>query len=520
MEKKLLQKPFFWALVIFVAASVFRIFFLDLIEFKGDEASAVFDMYRFFAKPFIFQTGQIQSTGVYNPPLFYFLMIPISFFSLDPQTLSFVIALINTICVSLFYLVIKRFYDHLTAVFASLLIAFSPIPILYSRKIWIPDLLAPFVLAVIYFLHQVVVAKKKKYYFGLFLTLSLMIQMHASGLFLTAATIIILLILNRKKIDYKLSLTGFGLGLLPALPYFYRQVTSQPFCIDCASFIKYQSTEKSFDLLNFIRPLQLLNGSYYQDILGSDYPNLINTYPVINILNIIFLSQALVLLAGAYLIVRFKKKYLFLVILLLTIPGLYLISRTPSYMHYFIMLSYVVALVFGLSFKLLYDLLRSTNFKLVILAIYIIFVSANLLFMIYFYTFLSHKKTIVGDYGPIFPVTKHFVESQTSKYKSLDDYQQIKYYAYLYATTPLYHAKLGEYFAQSLQPDLAVQEFKKAVEVNPNDIASLANLTYILIITKQYDDAKKQLDILSIKDPKIADDLKRILIKDNPNLNL
>ena len=346
MEKKLLQKPFFWALVIFVAASVFRVFFLNLIEFKGDEATTVFDMYRFFAKPFVFQTGPIQSTGVFNPPLFYFLMIPISFFSLDPQTLSFVIALINTTCVALLYLVIRRLYDHLTAVFASLLIAFSPIPILYSRKIWIPDLLAPFMLIFIYFLHQVIVAKNKKYYLGLFLTLSLMMQMHASGLFLTAATVITLLLTNRKNIDLKLSLAGFGLGLLPAIPYFYHQITSQPFCIDCASFIKYQSMQRSFDLFNFIRPLQLLNGSYYQDILGLDYSNLINTYPVIHILNIIFLSQAFVLLAGAYLIVRFKKKYLFLVILLLTIPGLYLISRTPSYMHYFIMLSYVVALVF------------------------------------------------------------------------------------------------------------------------------------------------------------------------------
>ena len=143
----MLNKPLFWVIIIFIAASIFRLSFLDLIEFKLDEARDVYEMERFWSDPYFIQRGTIQSTGIYNPPLWYYFLAIISWPSRDPQYLSFMIALINCVGVAGFYWVIQRFYGQFVGVSAGLLMAFSPWAILFSRKIWAPDMILPLVVS-------------------------------------------------------------------------------------------------------------------------------------------------------------------------------------------------------------------------------------------------------------------------------------------------------------------------------------------------------------------------------------
>lgn len=146
ISKKLSQKlnirnnTLFWILIILLGAAFLRILYLDLIEFKLDEATIVYQTVQFYLNPYLIQRGLISGLGVYNFPLFNYLIILIAIFSRDPQFISFLIALINTILIPFFYLIIRRYYNHMTAVFVAFLLAFSPWAVLFSRKIWAQDL--------------------------------------------------------------------------------------------------------------------------------------------------------------------------------------------------------------------------------------------------------------------------------------------------------------------------------------------------------------------------------------------
>ena len=500
MGKNLVKKPIFWAVLIFVAAAYFRIFFLDLIEFKYDEAYTVFELTKFYSSPSLMQVGPPQSTGVYNPPLFNYLMIFLSLPSRDPQYLSFMIALINSISIVAFYLVVRKFINNRTAIFSSFILALSPWSIIFSRKIWIPDLILPFMVLFLYFF-------LKRSYLPLFIILALLIQMHASGLFFALATVSILLIL-KIKIQIKPALLGFAIGLIPAIPYFFRQLTSDPFCIDCAAFINYQAIPKPFDIYVFLRPWQLLSGLNFEVLLGSDYLEFIQTLPVLGYLPLL---GYLISLLGAAFIIKSERRYLFLVFYLLLVPLFYFISRTPSYMHYFAILIPLAALMCGFVFSFVWGMYKSYINRILVAATFLAFLGTNIIFTQSLYGFLSSKQTINGDFGTIFPNTREFVEDQVKDYRLLKDYELIKSYAFMFAKPEIIHGKLGELFIRGGNANLSIAEFKKALEVNPKDTFSRSNLTYIYIMTGKKDDAQKELAILETYDGTASAKLKTIL---------
>lgn len=450
----------FWIILLFAASAIFRMFFLDLIEFKNDEALTVYQLENFYSHPYLMQTGPISSTKVYNPPFYNYLMIMLSFFSRDPQFLSFVIGLINTLCVPLFYLLVKKYYSNTTAILAAFLMALSPISILYSRKIWNTNLLMPFCLAYFYFLMQVIIKKDKKSYLGLFLTLVLMTQIHASGLFLTISTILTLIFLKR-KINFKYALIGLILGLIPALPYFYREISSNPICIDCQAFIKYQSSNLNFDFGNILRPFQVVNGVYFFDPLGLDYNLFLEKFPLIKFINLVFYLEYAVPVLGIYLLIKYKSKHLYLLLISGLVILLLILTRSTSYIYHTRIISPLIILVYALSLELMQKFFKS---KKIALAIFLIISLSNIIFEISFYKFLFDKKIIKGDYGPIFAVTKTYAQNQIEPYKDLPNYQQIKIYSYVFSVFPDFHYHLGEYFAKNNRQDLAILEFKKASE--------------------------------------------------------
>ncbi len=406
---KFLKNNIFWLVVIILLGSVFRVFFLDLIEFKLDEATTVNQTVQFFNSPHLIERGLIAGTGVYNFPLFNYLMIPISLLSRDPMILSGVIAVINCLLVGVFFLFAKRYYGAMTAIIASLLLAFSPWGVIFSRKIWAQDLLFLLYIPFLWLLHELVLKKNSKVTLPLFALLTLMIQLHGSGLFLFAVTVIVLLIM-RIKINPRDAICGFLVGVVPAIPYILFQFKSVPFCIDCEAFMKYQNSTRIFDFNNFLRPFQIIGGLGYHFVLGKSYLDFAATYPMVRQLQYIFTLGFVGILAGLLFVVVKKQKYIFLVIYFISIPFLFFITKTTAYMHYFVITLPISVLLFAISVTSAYLFFKSKVARVLTLGVLIIFLVANIAFIYFFDSFLYNKKDIDGDYGPIYSLTLDRIE--------------------------------------------------------------------------------------------------------------
>lgn len=501
----------FWVILIFSFASIFRLFFLNLIEFKFDEAFTVFELNNFFTNPYLMQQGPIQSTGVYNFPFYNYLMIALSLPSRNPIFISFIIALISSFSIVIFYLLIRRFYGNFVAALSSTILAFSPWSILLSRKIWIPDLILPFMILSFYFFHKLLVKNNKKSSFLLFFSLSLFFQLHATGIFFTI-TLILILFLLKKKFSFKHAHLGFGTGLIFGIPYFLKQLFSNPFCIDCLSFFSYQNVLKPFDVYNFLRPFQLLGGLNFDSIIGKDYNLFINSSPILSITIYIFIAEALFIFLGIYYILKHKAKYLYLVLFLLFIPFFYFISRTPSYTQYFASIIPISALIFAFSFKYLFSF-KNNFLKALAIIIFVVFIATNIFFEYSFYNFLEQRKTINGDYGVIFSKTEELVKNSTQDYVFFPYYGNLKIYAYMFADKKILHGRIGYFLMQKGSINHAAKEFNKSLKFNDKDVFTRVNLTYVYILSREYDLAEKQLQILERQDATASGVLKDILNK-------
>lgn len=458
--KRFFQKTTVWVSILFLLSSIFRFSNLDLIEFKSDEATTVYQTVQFFEHPFLIQRGLISGTGVYNFPLFNYSIILLSLWSRDPQVLSGIIALINSLLVVVFFLLVKKYYDQLTAIFASLLLTFSPWGVLFSRKIWVQDLIFLFLIPLFWLLHELILRKNTKVVLPLFTILALLTQLHGSGLFLSIVTIFVLLFL-RVRVNLKKAGLGILIGLIPAIPYIIFQISSYPLCPDCEAFLKYQQSFRIFDFNNFLRPFQIISGLGFYFVLGKTYADFIVSYSWVNLLKYIFASGFLVTLMGILFVITKTQKYLFIIIYFVAIPFLYFVTKTPAYMHYFVIIIPLSILLFAFSLSTAYSFLRNRFLRASIITYFLLFLASNLAFLIFFYNFLAVKKQIDGDYGPIYSLTKSLIEKETNEYKNLPYYSQLKSYAYIYAESKNLHTKLGEFFLEKGETELAVKEFQK-----------------------------------------------------------
>ncbi|MDD2822955.1 MAG: hypothetical protein PHQ59_02625 [Candidatus Daviesbacteria bacterium] len=454
------KKTWFWVLVLFFVAAFFRIFFFDLIEFKTDEAITVFQTVQFYLDPHIIQRGLISGIGVYNFPLFNYLVIILSVFSRNPEHISFVIALINTLLVPIFFLIIRRYYDQVTAVFASLLLAFSPWAIIYSRKIWAQDLILLLLIPFFALLHELILRKKSQMTMPIFIILVLLSQLHASGIFLSAATILIIILL-RVKINFWQALIGILIGSIVAIPYIVFQLTSNPQCPDCEAFFKYQSSARSFDIYNLIRPFQLMNGQGYHFVLGDSYDGFIASFSLLKYLKYFFLSSFIIPFIGIFFIITKKREYLFLVMYLVIIPPLYFVTRTIPYMHYFVILIPIIVTVYALSFSSIFNLLKARLLKSLVIVSFGVFISVNIVFVYCFYQYLSIAKVIQGDYGPIFSLTKQTVDQRLQDYRNVQYYNELQSYTYVILGSKDFNAKLSNFFVYHGDTEFAALELEK-----------------------------------------------------------
>lgn len=482
--------------IITALAAIFRIIYPEIIEFKADEAQNLFLAARpLFGYPFL-PGATVSSIGILNPPLINYLLFPLTLISLDPKIISLMIGLFNSFTVGFFYLFVKKYYRQRTAIFSSLLLAFSPWMILFSRKIWAQDLLLPFVVLLLLSLHKLIIDKKTKYWFVYAFSSLFLIQLHQASIILVA--ILTIFLVRKTKINIPYLFGGLILGILPMLSYFVY-VLKNLWIDPIAIIVPKEKFASVFYPFIFLRPLQILSQGNFRFILGEDNLTFANQFPIIYQLKQFFYLEYLLLPLGIILFFKYLPKLRFLIYATVILPIIYYFLHFEPFIHYVLILAPFLFLFLGFGLIKLFN----SKFKLIKISsfgIMAVLIIISFLYNFAFFRFIKEKKEIKGDYGASFGVIEKQTKEKFKKYKNDKDYREIILASYLpghflYGYMPV--AKMLYPYNKTLN-DLPALE--KRLLANPDDPRIRLQLTAFYTT---YPVTKNLLALLKIKSEQI-----------------
>jgi len=203
---------------IIAVGAYLRFSHLGLLEFQGDEAFAAQLALGFVKHGKLPLAGLMSSVGVTNPPLFSYLLIPMFTISENPVVVSCCIALTGLAAVVITWHIGRKYYSPVTGLVAAAFFAVSPWAVIYSRKIWAQDFVPILATGTMWAVHSVCLGNRPKAIFWCVLLPICVIQIHFSGIALTAAVVAILLWL-RPKINWRFAGAGLAVAVVTILPY-------------------------------------------------------------------------------------------------------------------------------------------------------------------------------------------------------------------------------------------------------------------------------------------------------------
>lgn len=177
-------------LLIILTALFLRLYRIDqYMLFLGDEGRDMLMMKRIWTEFDIPLIGPPMSVGnVYLGPWYYYLMaIPTGIFWMNPVAASVMVAFFGTASVGLIYFLARSWFSRFAAVVASLLYAFSPVTINYSKFSWNPNPLPFFALLSFYSLYKVHQTGNMKWLILTGVAVGFAINMHYLALLLIPA---------------------------------------------------------------------------------------------------------------------------------------------------------------------------------------------------------------------------------------------------------------------------------------------------------------------------------------------
>jgi hypothetical protein len=206
---------------IFIAlGSIARVIWPHDFEWKYDE-KWMFDAVQRIARgeapwPWI---GMPSGAGVQNPGASIWPFVALAHVTHDPATMTFIIMLLNVCALWGFAFWVQRTWpsrDRELGVWGVALFAVSPLPVLFSRKIWAQDVLPVLVVPWLWG-HTT-----RKHFagacawgaFG-----ALLGQVHMSGFFAAAALVLATVIADRKGTHWVGWFVGSAIAALPLLPW-------------------------------------------------------------------------------------------------------------------------------------------------------------------------------------------------------------------------------------------------------------------------------------------------------------
>lgn len=451
-------------LFIFLSAATFRLTNLDLVEFKGDEAINLY----LAARPtfgYSFPPGStVSSIGLLNPPFLNYLLYPITQINSDPQFVSSFISFINCLTIVLFYLIIKHYYQQPTALIASLLLAFCPWAIVFSRKIWPQDLTLPF-FTLLFLSYQKIRRDKKESWWLVYVITSLfLIQLHQVNLFFIGLLTLFLL-LSKTKLNLVYIGTGLILGFIPLLPYFIYLINNltnpEVFLV-----AKERFSPEYFPVI-FARPLQLMSQGNFRFLLGEDTLTLAQKFPLIFKLRQIFYLEYLLLPLSIFLFWKKQFRDRPLVYASLFLPTIYFFLHFEPFIHYFLI---VLPLLFlYLAQSCVYFLNQSRFWRYLTILTLSLLIIISLLYNWAFFDLLKQQKSFKGDYGSSFSASKKEVMTKLVAYQNDPHFQEILLTYYLPKDFIRGYLPIGKmlYAYQQTKNQLPLLEEK--LKIHPDD---------------------------------------------------
>jgi hypothetical protein len=319
-----------------LAAAVTRFCWLDLMEFKADEAEASrLALHALgFTEPgvghFFPTRGLTSSIGVPNPPLFvYIVALPMAVVR-TPIAAAALIAATNVLAVWLCYLVGCRYYSRFTGVAASALFALSPWSIVFSRKIWAQDLLPLTTTLFLLELHALVVRRRPIAIFWLIVILAVATQLHFSA-WVFLPIVVAAAVMARDA----LSLRWVALGLAVAIALY------APFLIEHWHEVVHSATHRSpspvSDERRFLHTVRvmaaIIGGDTFSTLLGSQ--SRLATPLTALLFPAACIGLVVAIRGGVRRVVQVRT----LLVVWFALPVIALtLSRTEGYIHYFIIL--------------------------------------------------------------------------------------------------------------------------------------------------------------------------------------
>ncbi len=410
--KKTLISNRFLVLFVFLLAAVFRISNLDLIEFKTDEAINLFLAFRpIFNHPFP-PGGTVSSIGILNPPLFNYLLLPMALISKDPRFISFLIALLNVISISALFLIIQRYYSKTLGFITAVFMAISPWAIIYSRKIWMQDLLVPFFVLLFLSIHKLLIDKNQKFWILYFASSFFLIQLHQTSI-IFIFLISLFLLLSKVKLNLKYILIGTVIGIIPLIPYVNYEAINK--CPDCTTFLSSGGKLNTHHMEIFQRPFQILSQGDFRFEMGDSITAFSQDFSLAYKMRNLFYLEYILLPIGIFLFIKKFKKFSFFAYSSIILPFIYFLLKIDTFMHYYIIILPLLFMFLSMPFEYLIAK-KQYAFKAIGLIVFLTLVCTSLIFNNAFFNFLNMQGKLYGDYGSTFRET-----TKNAQVKNIDE---------------------------------------------------------------------------------------------------
>lgn len=479
-------------LIVVALSAIFRLTNLDLIEFKTDEASNLLLSSRVLFGHSLPPGGIATSTGILNPPLFNYLLLPFTFISVDPKFITFIIAFANVLAIGFLFLIIKKYYNQTLAFIVSLLVAFSPWAIIFSRKIWPPDIVLPFAVVILYSIHKIIIEKKTKFWIPFSAFLLLITQLDLAYIFF-ALILFLFLFLSKIRINIKYITFGLIIGAIPLLPYAVYELKNG--CPDCPlvfSVGKKLAVDRSISLLTI--PLQITSQGNFRFVMGDDLTVLANNFPLVYKLRSILYIEYILTILGIFIFWKEYSKLRFLSYTVLFVPISYFIFRLETSMHYFVILMPFLFIFIGVS---IYTFLNSKNltFKYLSIFIFLLIIATSIMFDSAFFDILKKNKGFRGDYGLSLAKTYSLAKKQFEAYKQRYDYDELVISNYI----PINVMHSSSSFAQMLYPPTETEANLSNIENSLKKLPTDPRIVHKLTVFYTSNPTRQTLDILRDK---------------------
>ncbi|MEX2012938.1 MAG: glycosyltransferase family 39 protein [Candidatus Levyibacteriota bacterium] len=438
-------------LVVLFSALFFRVTHLDLIEFKTDEAvNLLLAAWPLLGHGFV-SGGTVSSLGILNPPIFNYILFPAVLISYDPRLVSLFVSLINVVAILGFFLLLKKYYGLTVAIVASLLLSFSPWAILYSRKIWMQDLLMPFSILFLFSIHKIIMEKSEKYWILYAASSLVLVQLHpVSAVFILITSVFML---KKTRLNLKYAIYGILIGILPLIPYAAYEI--QNGCPNCSAFLQSRNKlSPEFSIQTFMRPFQILGVGDFRFILGDDTLTFAEKFPFAYKAREVLYSEYLMLPFGILIYIIKNKQLSFLGTAVILTTILYFFLKIETFMHYYIILMPLLFLFLASAFSYF---LRSKNFfvKMGALLLLTAILASSVSFNRAFFELLRINGGTSGDYGAAYISSDKEARVRLDRYKNEPNFQErlLTSYiplSYMYGYMPLSKTLYGDVLSHDI----------------------------------------------------------------------